>query len=34
MTKDALVELEEGVQAPSAQASPVVWLIILIYINS
>ena len=33
MNRDSVVDLEEGVLAPTAAASPVVWVIILIYLN-
>jgi hypothetical protein len=33
MNKASMVDLEEGVLAPTSMASPVVWIIILIIIN-
>jgi hypothetical protein len=33
VTRDSMVDLEETVLAPTATASPVVWIIILIIIN-
>jgi len=33
VNRDSMVELEEHVLAPTATASPVVWIVILIIIN-